>query len=649
MTDLTRTANDVYSPLDAQGNARTLNPDEIVLYHTEVEGIAKSALSTITGSNLVKALNEELGTPAWQDPPTAGLNGQDGEDGAPAVTADTRLTAEDLFADDQIPVNGFAFVFDDTEANNGLYRRNAAAVDEASWQKIEDSIPGIRAASRVSSKQRFDPSVEGVLGVVYGRRLTSTGQTTPDASKNLTNFIFLKEGDEWEVTGTERGRSALYSGGFIAGSYVLGDRGIAPQDCGIRFEYPVEDHDTIQFIVNGVTVGARQEPGTFTQLNQGVVPMEALRRSGGAFQGDRMSGDIRVELRSLDGFDAPAKTNLFIREDAEDGIRILNNPPDRSKDENFTVTGFVKVTPNSVITAYNAHSILQYDINKQPVGSTFNDWLLRGNAGATTHQLDATCEYIRFSILLALADKFTCVYGSEALLPSAQSRAVIDPEKVRGVVALPWQNQKAGLLGDSITAGIGAFNGWAEHIERFCGFTNVQNLAIGSASIGARAGSSDAQIMARAFANLDDDCDCVIITGGLVDSLEENGVPLGTIDDTTDATFYGAMNVLLDGLKLKYQTRLTRILFIFSPPTLRPADMEGYSEAARLSCAKHQVPFRNSHILDTWNHRVRPYIIDGNGVHSSALTPWSQDGAHLNQTGEFEWCKDVSSFINGAW
>lgn len=61
--------------------------------------------------------------------------------------------------------------------------------------------------------------------------------------------------------------------------------------------------------------------------------------------------------------------------------------------------------------------------------------------------------------------------------------------------------------------------------------------------------------MSIRYASMDNDLDLIIVAGG-------TNVKLETINDLTDISFYGALNVLCDGLIKKYVGK--RIVFMTS-------------------------------------------------------------------------------------
>lgn len=125
--------------------------------------------------------------------------------------------------------------------------------------------------------------------------------------------------------------------------------------------------------------------------------------------------------------------------------------------------------------------------------------------------------------------------------------------------------------------------------------------------------------------------DIITVFGGVNDWGQNNPTPLGTITDSTNATFYGALNILCNGL----ETTFPQSLIIFITPlgsngfNSWPTDKNSlnlsiydYAKAIINVCAKFKIP-----VVDACsNSLLNPQVPN---VKSNCFV----DGLHLNTKG----------------
>lgn len=132
-----------------------------------------------------------------------------------------------------------------------------------------------------------------------------------------------------------------------------------------------------------------------------------------------------------------------------------------------------------------------------------------------------------------------------------------------------WGGKKANFLGDSITYGaytpVGGSSPSERATKRYCeiacellGIAVCRNYGASGTSISATSTIAPESAMSTRYSNMDNDADLIVVAGGTNDYGTD--VVLGTIADTTDVSFYGALNVLCNGLQTKYLGK--RIVFI---------------------------------------------------------------------------------------
>lgn len=122
----------------------------------------------------------------------------------------------------------------------------------------------------------------------------------------------------------------------------------------------------------------------------------------------------------------------------------------------------------------------------------------------------------------------------------------------------PFANKKIGFLGDSITYGYDPVkndgtkmqNPWPDQVGKMLGFEYYENKGVSSSVLSASFGRVDALTMSKYYVNLRDDLDFVFVMGGINDVW--NNLPLGKMGDVEDTTIYGALDVLIKKLLVKF-------------------------------------------------------------------------------------------------
>ncbi|EXA96531.1 SGNH/GDSL hydrolase family protein [Acinetobacter pittii] len=193
--------------------------------------------------------------------------------------------------------------------------------------------------------------------------------------------------------------------------------------------------------------------------------------------------------------------------------------------------------------------------------------------------------------------------------------------------------KKWAAIGDSITYGLNNTDNrsWANILAERYGAVLTKH-AFSGAWISKGTGTiSIPNVLSESFANLPDSAnfDLIAIAAGTNDRI--NGVDgnLGTPDDRTNETFYGALHVTLSGLKLKFPN--ARMLFISQIPRIglrsnpnNPTDLDKKFKAITEVCDYYSVP--------VWaGHKNFGFHPDDNAAFRSKCMP---DGLHPSDDGQ---------------
>ena len=216
----------------------------------------------------------------------------------------------------------------------------------------------------------------------------------------------------------------------------------------------------------------------------------------------------------------------------------------------------------------------------------------------------------------------------------------------------PWAGKKMVIIGDSITAGShhGDSPIWYQALASELGMTDVVASGQSGSAISTTSyyGTDHGPMVVR-YETLPNDGDLYIVFGGTNDYTLSS--PLGTADDVEDVSFYGALDVMINGLKKKApeativfltplkrygygQTRVGKIKLI-TPETQNDEghDLYDYRKAIMDKCEQYSMP-----VIDVFLFPELDFSQGQDGVstfNASAVNahPWTNDGLHPNHLG----------------
>jgi lysophospholipase L1-like esterase len=197
--------------------------------------------------------------------------------------------------------------------------------------------------------------------------------------------------------------------------------------------------------------------------------------------------------------------------------------------------------------------------------------------------------------------------------------------------------KKLNFLGDSITYGSGASHPFTYYLQSVYGCT-CQNYGIAGSTIQYDVNRNP---MCVRYADMDDDAEIVAVMGGTNDYW--NNKPLGTMGDTSNTTFYGALDVLIQGMIAKYPSAF---FYMVTPPhgdnggnfdgstKSNSGSMQDIANAVKEVAEKYSIP-----VLDLFNKGgFYPSI-------AAQKTLYYSDGVHLNTNGQKKLAQLHAAFI----
>ena len=189
-------------------------------------------------------------------------------------------------------------------------------------------------------------------------------------------------------------------------------------------------------------------------------------------------------------------------------------------------------------------------------------------------------------------------------------------------------------LGDSITYGAAPNSGkivkvpYCNEVGNVLKLKRVHNLGISGSTIAG--GPNSFTPMSERYTEIDASSNIISVLGGINDY--GRSISLGAIEDTTNTTFYGALNVLAQGLKEKYPNAF---IFFMTPlpignsvnhiPNSVGAYVEDYVQAIKDVCNKYDVSVLDSYTVSgfedyCWNNPPDTVHPDSN-YHKNVLAP----------------------------
>ena len=201
-----------------------------------------------------------------------------------------------------------------------------------------------------------------------------------------------------------------------------------------------------------------------------------------------------------------------------------------------------------------------------------------------------------------------------------------------------WKNKSAVFVGDSITYGAWSDAKYWEILDENINFSTVTGMGVSSSCISATSdyGTKNEPLINR-YTTIPD-ADLISIFMGTNDYGHET--PLGTIEDSTDISFYGALNIIIPQLKNAHPN--SRIVFL--TPIHRygrgtsgilgtdytydyinngvGANLGDYVNAIKEVCAKYSIP-----VIDLYT------LYDLDVTDENIRTQYMPDGLHPNAEG----------------
>lgn len=240
------------------------------------------------------------------------------------------------------------------------------------------------------------------------------------------------------------------------------------------------------------------------------------------------------------------------------------------------------------------------------------------------------------------------ILSNENIIDNSIPFSKLDEETQNKInnVSSYYKDKIINFLGDSITYG---YNGnyandsiarvskpYPDIVKELLNCNLVNNYGSNGSTIAGDGTTVGTNSMNIRYANMDETADYVLVFGGTND--HGQNITLGKIEDITNITFYGSLDILIKGLIEKYPTK--RIAFI---TPLRKINiganengntLEDFVNAIKEKCKQYAIP-----VLDFYNESGCIPQIESFKINNLP------DGLHPNQAYYYTLAKKIANFI----
>lgn len=237
----------------------------------------------------------------------------------------------------------------------------------------------------------------------------------------------------------------------------------------------------------------------------------------------------------------------------------------------------------------------------------------------------------------------------------------------RFTIQSKWAGKKYVALGDSITYGFipRNYTGYPGQLKSYATLTastlgmSFVNAGISGNTVALKAGGDTP--MCERYTELDNDADLITVMGGTNDIRQ--GIPLGTMSDRTEDTFYGALHILLGGLYQKYfinqgtTTGKNKHIVVLTPPKLLRTsggtaggtgtlyDLEPWCNAIKEVANYYSLPVLDMYNLSNMNPHLNQTVHGTETGYTGYYNPYMTDGTHPTQEGAYIMSKVLEGYL----
>lgn len=291
---------------------------------------------------------------------------------------------------------------------------------------------------------------------------------------------------------------------------------------------------------------------------------------------------------------------------------LLDTNNTLSTNKKYFVTGYVEVEENKKYIHFSSQyptKVLYYDENY--------NYLNIENANPFTTPIG--CKYIKINMFIENIDKEAVYEGEEFF---EHNYLLIDTKNTNIRMKSKWYGKTWNCLGDSITYGVNTAKRYFEFVNDELLFAKVNNYGVGGSAI--TKGLTEIEDFVTRANNMVV-ADLITVFGGTNDFGQ--GGELGELCDTTQTTFYGALDTLIKLLINKFPT--SKIVFLTPihrngsvttyTPNSKGYTLPQYIKAIKEVCEKYSIQvidlFAKSGLCPEIEINKTTYFTSADGTH----------------------------------
>lgn len=239
------------------------------------------------------------------------------------------------------------------------------------------------------------------------------------------------------------------------------------------------------------------------------------------------------------------------------------------------------------------------------------------------------------SIIKAVAGSLLSVSCLEGIEVQSSKPGVIAAYPYNPVFSnSPLFGKKIVLLGDDISE-LRSENGYMAYIRMITEKYGAKCTSYAYAGSRISLLSTGTTSFIERYADMTDDADLVLVLGGTNDFNAQ--VSIGEAGSTSQNTFCGALNRLIEGLLAKYPNK--EIVFVTPPPRIeegKSVSLAQYALAIKAACEKYSVPCFNLYNASGMK----------SGIGSVNPSLYAAGSIHPNQNGQAVMARHIEEFLN---
>lgn len=454
---------------------------------------------------------------------------------------------------------------------------------------VEINIIGGGLTKRKVNKITYSNLVDTSKSV--SGKLGSGGTVSSDNLYKTTASIAIENGKQYAISPRLR-RMAFYSTSKVNDAERFIDAALtnyvftAPYDGFIRFTYYVEDDSTVNMYQSSM-----------------VNPLDKVEEN--VHLSNTMKDDVNAMLTEFGQTKVSVVryVNLVDVSTSDDNKVITATTGALKNSDLYKTTAFIAIEngksycikPRFRVLAFYTNNSVDYYDSAKTVNSEQADYIFTAPYNG----------YIKFSYYKADDENTVGMYNSSTadINPKAEEGIHLSDtmkDDVRSLVNTTTSKlygKKWVACGDSFTHGdfdgqtsdnydstLGLYKTYPYWIAKRNGMTLV-NEAVNGSCLAVDPRGLTTYFSNERYQQIPEDADYITIKLGINDSHQE--VPIGTIDDNTNATFYGAWNVVLSWLCVNRPNAKIGLI------CTNGADAVGYSDATEAIAKKYHVAYIN--------------------------------------------------------